>query len=304
MNRGTPRVLVTILVLAGGMPGIAREVGQSKGFKAIYNFGDSLSDTGNLPSVMPFSPPYDPRRAANGKLFVDFLAEFYGIAPVTPSTSGGTNYAWGGATASPDLTFIPGSSGIEQVQQYLGRTAGVTDKKGLYIIGIGLNDIGARIGSGTDPVVAGAETAADVEIMLGMLLSAGAEHVWLIQEPVRTDPLEQFFEPIIPGFYATFEAGLEALNAHLASAVAAIDPRKDIHVANIGAVEDQFRANPGAYGFKDVTHACVAEWPLPWWSPSPLTVCSEPNTFLYWDHTHRTEQAHRFYAERLATSLR
>jgi len=303
MTRRTVVVCAAALVLAAGTSAFAQQAGRSTGFKAIYVFGDSLSDGGNLASVGGLNtPPYDPTRYSNGKIWVDYLAEFHRLDPVTPSTSGGTNYAWGGATATPGLEYVPGTNGIAQVQQYLDRAGGVADKKGLYIIEIGLNDLGGLIGGGSDPAAAAAATAGHVETMLSMLLAAGARHLWLVQPSRHTDPLEALLEPFLPGFTVAFESAIQQFNARLASAVAAAE-HQDVHVADWDALEDQIRADPGAYGFADTTHACVQEWPLPWWDAT-LTVCSQPNTYVFWDHSHRTEHVHELYAALLATSLR
>lgn len=302
MKLRTAQWLTAAVCVIGGASAFAQQVGTSRGFKAIYVFGDSLADTGNLPSLFPFVPPYDPHRACNGKLFVDFLAEFYGIAPVAPSTAGGTNYAWGGATATPGLEFVPGTSGIDQAQQYLDGVGGIADNKGVYIVEFGLNDLFARLLGGADPHAAAIDTAANVEILLRMLVSAGARHVWVVQPARRNDPIDRLLDTVIPGFSATLQSTIEQYDAELARVVDAIG-HDDVRTADFGEIEDGIRAHPDAYGFADVTHACITQWPVPWWTPG-ITACSEPNTYLYWDSSHRTEQAHRVYAAFLATSRR
>ncbi|KAL4562635.1 hypothetical protein LXL04_026663 [Taraxacum kok-saghyz] len=62
------------------------------GYEAIFNFGDSNSDTGGFWSVFPGAPPpngmtYFKRpagRASDGRLIVDFIAERIGIPFVSP----------------------------------------------------------------------------------------------------------------------------------------------------------------------------------------------------------------------------
>ncbi|XP_019099253.1 PREDICTED: GDSL esterase/lipase At1g28580-like [Camelina sativa] len=93
---------------------------QCREFKSIISFGDSIADTGNLlglsdPNELPHVafPPYGETffhhptgRFSNGRLIIDFLAEFLGL-PLVPPFYGsqhanfekGVNFAVGGATA-------------------------------------------------------------------------------------------------------------------------------------------------------------------------------------------------------------
>ncbi|CAH2034203.1 unnamed protein product [Thlaspi arvense] len=91
-----------------------------RGFGSIISFGDSIADTGNLiglsaPGEFPLSafPPYGETffhyptgRFSDGRLVIDFIAEFLGFPHVPPfygSNNGnfekGVNFAVGGATA-------------------------------------------------------------------------------------------------------------------------------------------------------------------------------------------------------------
>ncbi|KAF8046758.1 hypothetical protein N665_3442s0001, partial [Sinapis alba] len=93
---------------------------QCRRFKSIISFGDSIADTGNLlalsdPNHLPhvaFSPygetffHHPTGRLSNGRLIIDFIAEFLGF-PLVPPFYGsqnanfekGVNFAVGGATA-------------------------------------------------------------------------------------------------------------------------------------------------------------------------------------------------------------
>ena len=70
-------------------------------FTAIYVFGDSLSDNGNLKNLDParFQSPYlADGRFTNGLVAVEQLAQQLDIE-LKPATEQGTNYAFAGATA-------------------------------------------------------------------------------------------------------------------------------------------------------------------------------------------------------------
>lgn len=76
-------------------------------YTAVYSFGDSLSDVGNvhtLTSILTLgkaaepAPPYVNGQFSNGSVWVQDLSQLLGLAPLKPSVLGGTDYAWGGAT--------------------------------------------------------------------------------------------------------------------------------------------------------------------------------------------------------------
>ncbi|XP_020232730.1 GDSL esterase/lipase At5g45910 [Cajanus cajan] len=86
-------------------------------YEAIFNFGDSISDTGNAASqhpAMPSNSPYGSTyfkhpsgRMSNGRLIIDFIAEAYGLPMLPPYLSltkaqdikKGVNFAYAGSTA-------------------------------------------------------------------------------------------------------------------------------------------------------------------------------------------------------------
>ena len=71
---------------------------------AIYAFGDSLSDVGNIyaytsvaaPPAIP-AAPYVNGQFSNGSVWVQDLANTLGLGPLLPSLAGGTDFAVGGA---------------------------------------------------------------------------------------------------------------------------------------------------------------------------------------------------------------
>ncbi|KAH9300673.1 hypothetical protein KI387_012256, partial [Taxus chinensis] len=141
-------------------------------FPAIFNFGDSSSDTGAIHFVFPYNmlaenPPYGRtyfgrpvNRYSDGRLSIDFFASALGLPFLSPYLqSVGSNYAHGanfaasGATVR-DLSFIAPISLTVQVnqfkvfkQQVLATHGGQgylptadTFRKGIYMLEIGGND--------------------------------------------------------------------------------------------------------------------------------------------------------------------
>lgn len=132
-------------------------------FDSLTVIGDSLSDTGNNGRWT-----WD---SGQNKLYDEQLAERYGLT-LSPSSNGGSNYAAGGATATPELN--PQDNTADQVRQWLAKTGGKADHNGLYIHWVGGNDLAAAI---TQPAMArqiAGNSATNAAAQVGLLLDAGA----------------------------------------------------------------------------------------------------------------------------------
>ncbi|KAK9096266.1 hypothetical protein Sjap_021763 [Stephania japonica] len=152
-------------------------------FPAIFNFGDSNSDTGGLSAA--FSPPPPPYgqtffkrssgRFSDGRLIIDFIAEGLGIPylhayldAVAPNFSTGANFATASSTIVPLRhvlplgDFSPFSLNVQHSQfirlkndsSIIGQVGGLFKdllpkeeyySRALYTIDIGQNDIGAGL---------------------------------------------------------------------------------------------------------------------------------------------------------------
>nr|WKU61930.1 acetylnorajmalan esterase 2 [Rauvolfia serpentina] len=149
-------------------------------FDSIYQFGDSISDTGNYIRILPNGPaaaaanfPYGitfpgipTGRFSDGRLIVDFIARVLGLPLLNPylqqnaSFKNGVNFAVGGATALnssvlaaagvqiPDIYLIPLSTQLNWFQTYLrSNCSSPTEcskkvQNSLFLIGnIGNNDV-------------------------------------------------------------------------------------------------------------------------------------------------------------------
>ncbi len=93
------QALRSIALLAGLLLGMAGPAVAAP-YSALYAFGDSISDAGNIfvgtEGQIPL-PPYSQGRFSNGPTWVQNLSVQLGLGPLTPSLSGGTDYAFGGA---------------------------------------------------------------------------------------------------------------------------------------------------------------------------------------------------------------
>src|SRR5271165_4400669 len=109
---------------------------------AIYSFGDSLSDVGNVFHLTGIpAPPYVNGQFSNGPVWLQSLAAGLGLAPLTASLLGGTDYAYGSGetgntsfdTANP-ITDLLGATG--QIAQFQSSHA-TADPNALYTVWIG-----------------------------------------------------------------------------------------------------------------------------------------------------------------------
>jgi len=247
-------------------------------YSAVFVYGDSLSDTGNIYTItghtIPPSPPYYNGRFSNGPLAAEYLA----FALHSPLVS----FAWGGAT-----TGI-GNSGDGGTQT----TAGFAGLPGMLVQVAGsLNTITPFaptslfvVWGGPDDFITGGSVAtgvADVLTIVGALQSVGATHILVPGMPDLGLTPAYYGDPAATAFSLSFDQALQALLPH---GVAYFDTFGFMH---------QVVANPGAYGFTDVTHSCLVG----------LTPCSNPNQYLFWDDLHPTTAANAILAAQFANAV-
>src|ERR1700729_4664744 len=161
----TSKTGLTLMALAMGGFSLSARAGT---IDAIYAFGDSLSDVGNIYAATSGAQPGAPYvngQFSNGPVWIQDLAVGLGLAPLTPSLLGGTDYAYGAGETGPTsfntslpATDLTGATG--QVAQFLAATPTV-DANGLYTIWIGSNDL-SDILAGAPPSQYAADIAAAV----------------------------------------------------------------------------------------------------------------------------------------------
>ncbi len=273
---------------------------------AIYAFGDSLSDVGNVftftGGTIP-GPPYVNGQFSNGPVWVQGLAAGLGLAPLTPSLQGGTDYAYGtgetGTTvfhtaSAADLT---GTSG--QVAQFqLAHPA--ADPNALYTIWIGSNDV-RDIPSGATAAQVTADigaAVANIDSAIGALAAEGATRflvltvpdLGLTPEAIAGGPLVQAgASALAASFDSTLVNGAGSIPSLAAIAGAA---GLNLSVLDTYSLLDGVVANPASYGFTNVVDACLTGAV----NYSGGTACASPNQYLFWDSIHPTAVGHALVA--------
>ena len=99
-------------------------------FNSLVTFGDSFSDVGNIYDASHGDKP-SPNfswsgRYSNGRVWSEYITQFFDLPSLTPSTQGGSDYSWGGATTDDAY--------IESFSTYLNATVpGVSQQITTYL---------------------------------------------------------------------------------------------------------------------------------------------------------------------------
>src|SRR4051812_14643619 len=126
-------------------------IGQTKAatppgsYSAVYAFGDSLSDAGNVSYLtldqLPVSSIYSDGRFSNGNVWVQDLSQNLGLPPVSASLTGGTDYAYGGAQTGATAVHAANPSDLpSQLGQFVANVPNPSPNA-LYTVWAGSNDV-------------------------------------------------------------------------------------------------------------------------------------------------------------------
>ncbi|KAG7632843.1 GDSL lipase/esterase [Arabidopsis suecica] len=158
------KITLAIIVLLLGLTEKLSALSSSCNFPAVFNFGDSNSDTGAISAAIGEVPPPNgvaffgrsAGRHSDGRLIIDFITENLTLPYLTPYLDSvganyrhGANFATGGSCIRPTLAcFSPFHLGT-QVSQFIHfktRTLSLYNQtndfsKALYTFDIGQNDL-------------------------------------------------------------------------------------------------------------------------------------------------------------------
>ncbi len=289
-NKNSSRSVTWSAVAALAL-GLAANSASALDYSAMYVFGDSLSDSGNIfaatsgtPNWAPLAPYFD-GRFSNGPVWVEALADQLSLSAL-PSVTGGTNYAWGGARAGGGVGFPPTLG--SQAGIFLGDVGGVADSDALYVVWGGGNDVLAN---------ESANAADDLVATISTLADAGARN---------------FLVPNLPDIGQTPGAlgdGTSALmtqltldhNQALADGLAELSllsPELNIVSFDVYAIFQALLADPGSFGISNVDETC--------WTGDLFgngTACANPDEYAFWDDIHPTGYTHAVLADEAYAAL-
>ena len=254
-------------------------------YSEIVVFGASLTDVGNIAVISPPflgfssppSPPYFDGRFANGPIWIDVLADHLGLPRPEASETGGTNYAYGGATSGTvDNPFR--AQGLldmdDQVAEYL--TDHTPTGQELFVIPawISTNDFANEQ---DDPAL----TVRMVGSLISDLASAGAKHLLVgnsINSPrfSRPDLLRPYNDQL------AIELGGQR-TAH---------PGLTLYEFDAETAFDAIFNDPAALGIINLTDSACQDCGAGQ-NPNPTQIAENPNEFLFWDGaSHFTAPVH------------
>ena len=285
-------------------------------FSNFVVFGDSLSDNGNAfiatGGTTPAPPNYttvpgglgrftdgpDTTPAGTpGGLWHEVLAGLLGEPVAAPFLlPGGTNYAVGGAQVLHDVPASPQPipSLQSQVGLYLTSVGGHADPNALYILWGGANDLYSAVETPgeTASQIAGIEIQmiASLGSDIGALAAAGAkDFLWLDLPQLATTPRGAHDASLVsPGVATAFTNASTDFAADVMSESSKLDAALGVRVAdvNIFALYQQILANPGAFGYTNVTGFAQG-------NPA-----ANPDHYLFWDFpSHPTTTGHALIGE-------
>ncbi|MFO0811407.1 MAG: SGNH/GDSL hydrolase family protein [Gemmataceae bacterium] len=244
----------------------------------LVSFGDSLTDTGNVFGATGSpGPPYYQGRFSNGPLWVERLAARLGVTAPTPSLTGGTNNAVGGAETGTGNS-PQGSPNIRtQVSTWLaGQSPAASDL--ITVWGGGWDFVNGQ----TNPAIPAANLAAAVTT----LANAGGRRFLVPNLPQLGDlPYAQSFPPdqrtALNAMTVTFNGQLNtALNQ-----VQASNPGIQVFQLDVDGLFQQIRANPGQYGFTNVTSGALGDG------------VTSGLGYLFWDNFHPSAAGHQLIGD-------
>jgi len=309
-NKRILPALVVSLFAAGSTSALAVP------FTNVYSFGDSLSDVGYYRPILRAAGLPDAIVSQIGSfttnpdpIWVELVAQFYGVPANASNVSGGTMYAQGGARVvgdSPDTpTGAAQRSAATQVTEFLSGHGGTADPNALYTMWIGANDLlqnSALLSAGQITVAqfqTNLQAAATAEIgQVGRLAAAGAKYIVVVGLPdVGKTPSAQAGGPVAAAGATQAAAGYNTvLWAGLAQSGLRVIPVDSFSLLN------EVIANPAAYGITNTTSPACGVSPLTGSSsslyclPNSLVAPNANNTYVFADSIHPTGASGRIFA--------
>lgn len=254
-------------------------------FEAIFNFGDSNSDTGGFWAVFP--PQHGPNgmtffkkptgRATDGRLILDFLG-WTQLPP--PNIFGKALYTF--YIGQNDFTSNLKAIGIEGVKQYLPQVVSqiVDTIKEVY-----------KLGGGTFVVL--------------NMAPVGCYPALLVELPHKSSDIDQY------GCLISYNKAVKDYNAMLKKQLQRARralPNASLVYFDTHSVLLQLFRHPNSHGLKYGTKACCGHGGGPYnFDPTvscgnseninnkilTATACSDPYNYVSWDGIHATEAANK-----------
>jgi phospholipase/lecithinase/hemolysin len=259
-------------------------------------FGDSLSDNGNLYTVihLPVPPTYDWGRSTDGAttypsssisgLWEEQLAPSLGLAVPQPDlvNTVNLNFAFSGAETGAIANSVGGPYGMSaQVQRYLDeKPANIATA--VHFFWGGTNDVFDY----TDPLSAEKTAIANISSQIGSVAQAGGRYfVWLNLFPLELTPRGAGSESI-KAACADFAIDMPQAIAKLQASF----PGITIIPVDVYSLFKWIVQLPAVYGFTNVSTQSQG-FPV------------DPDEYVFWDYVHPTTRVHQLIADLVLSDL-
>ena len=308
-----------------------RLLGGTPPFSQMVVFGDSLSDVGNDASWAGLEgfktsngrftsdPTSTPPSAGTG-VWHEILADQLGIAPATTSSTGGQDWAYGGAvtgSGTQDLGIVLGivHNVGQQISDFFGQ-AMVFPSNTLYAIWAGGNDlIDAANNAGQTAGIHQFESTAvsavtNITTYIDQLISNPSSSAKFILWP-NLPELDEI--PHAQGAYNpnNMDNGYSpSVNAALADAVQTFNTDWALELGQLqrnnpsvtfygldvhSLFNEMLNGTYPGYTFSNVTTEA--------WPDATLGLVTNADTYLFWDGMHPTEKAHQLLGDAAASDI-
>lgn len=269
------------------------------GVNKIIAFGDSLSDTQNMYNASNWTLPnrnsWFLGRFSNGNNWVEYLAGNLRL-PIY-------NWAVGGAGVNTEQYVISGvTDQVNSYLQYMQKAPNYRPENSLFTVLIGGNDF-VNYNRTVDEVIRG-ETAA-----LQSLIGAGARNILLLKLPdVSRAPV---YTSGLKSGAGAVAAKVVDFNNRLAELVGSLrsqwGPSLHISLFDTHSLFNDLLNNPAKYGVSNTSQSCLninsdstSNYLA---SHSPRSICTNPDSFVFWDTLHPTTHTHKLLGDSVSSSV-
>jgi outer membrane lipase/esterase len=272
-------------------------------FTELVDFGDSLSDVGNIYSltsslsplipIVPGAPGYTNGHFSNGPIWVEQFAGLLGVPVPTFSREGGTDYAYGLAHSGSGNTNLLIPNIQTQINDWTGNHASTGTQ--LFTVMGGATDLLDAIDSSdsaADKALAATTAAGNIAAGVQALYDDGARNILVANLP-DLGQVPRYLNTANQTQATTLSATFDtALAADLAAVAAS--PGLHLYGLDLHSLFEQAISDPAAFGLSNVTDPAYT-------GDSDYvgngTAVADPSGYLFWDSLHPTTVGHDLMAQ-------
>jgi phospholipase/lecithinase/hemolysin len=275
-------------------------------------FGDSFSDVGNVyiksngtqPGIWSYNGRY-----SDGRVWGEYLQQFFGLPTLLPSLAGGSNYAYGGATVNNAYIHAYSTaleadvpSVCDQIDQYLQDESVISNTR-LHIVSAAYNDYWWYVNrnyttsDGQDFNLTNVYTtvANDVVKQVGRLYNDGARMFLVGNVPNMSSFAEAAL--LTQEILNAYDVLVEGHNKLLKTLLSGFEEQHDdVTMYHFDAFDiyDCINEQKEFFGIENVHDPC---------HPSENDDCGAIFSYKFWDYYHPTTHAHQIASVSVLQSI-